>query len=151
MNLRTNATEPTRSPTCLHVIDKLDHIIVSGIRLHNLSGDRHWFYPTIIWSRPRRPLAIFQLYHAIFIFRWDDGDVCFVEDQHSSLYFHSASSLKTIFMSLHSDPLFWFWANHSFSLILHPFRSGSKHWFYCLWFDLTRVQNHNLPHSRHAC
>jgi hypothetical protein len=44
----------------------------------------------------------------------DDDKVHFVLDQHAELDFYSASSLKqqsAVDMSLHSDTLFWFWAN----------------------------------------
>jgi uncharacterized membrane protein len=49
-------------------------------------------------------------------FQWDDDEVRFVLDQHADLDFYSASSL--IDMSLHSDTLFWFWANQSLLILL---------------------------------
>ena len=52
----------------------------------------------------------------LIIFRWDDGDVCFVLSQHDKLDFNSAGSLKheiwnnnpLIDMLLHTDTLSWF-------------------------------------------
>ena len=59
-------------------------------------------------------------------FQWDDDEVFFVLDQHTELDFYCAtcSSLKQqVYMSLHSDKLFWFRANQSsllsYSLMLH--------------------------------
>jgi len=71
--------------------------------------------------------AIFHLqnvYHDknMLHFLWDDDDVCFVLDQHAEIDFYSASWTKTsqrVDMSLHSDTLFWFRVNQSYSLVLH--------------------------------
>ena len=62
-------------------------------------------------------------------FQWDDDEVCFVLDQHAELDFYSASSLKqqsAVDMLLHSNTLFWFWANQSLLLLLNAARLAEK-------------------------
>jgi hypothetical protein len=58
-------------------------------------------------------------------FQWEDDEVRFVLDQHAELQnvdlivlAHWNNSLR-VDMSLHSDTLFWFWANQSLLFLLN--------------------------------
>jgi hypothetical protein len=54
--------------------------------------------------------------------RSDDDDIRFVLDQHPEFDFYSASLLKRQSANrhfLHSDTLFWFWANQSLLFLLN--------------------------------
>ena len=52
-----------------------------------------------------------------------------------------ANNSSRVDMSLHSDTLSRFWANHSLM-------RSNKYQLYSLWFDPTGVRTHDLPHSR---
>jgi hypothetical protein len=101
--------------------------------------------------------ANFQLWSfwVQIIFRWGDGDVRFVDNQHGQVKFYNAHSLKhnspRVDMSLHSDIV----------LILNqPGRVFAPYCFvlsreaannnFIVSFDQTRARTHDLLHSKQA-
>jgi hypothetical protein len=85
------------------------------------------------------------------IFQWDDDDVRFALDQHHSLDFYSASSLKQQSANRHVAPL-----GHVVLIPCQPVFDLSPWWCVLsgeatnLWFDPIWVRNHDLQHSRRA-
>jgi hypothetical protein len=78
-------------------------------------------------------------------FQWDDDDVRFVLDKHSSIFIvlvHWNNSLR-IYMSPHLDTLSWFRANKSLLFFLTVVCLAKKQQMpiYSLWFDPDRDSN----------
>ena len=96
------------------------------------------------WLLLKATWVICQLYHGGNKLYWwdnDDDKVRFALDHHTELDCYSPNSLKQrVYMSLHPDILFWFWANPSLLLLIIDVcweKSSKKYQLCSLWFGLT--------------
>ncbi len=113
----------------------------------------------LIWSERVRDCCLMPSEHLfssyIMVTAWlDDSHFHFVQDRLSWIlvlvHWYNSSPVD---MTVHSITLPWFWANKSLfrrGLLLIPsdLQGSSEYQIDSLWFNLTRVQNHDLPHQR---